>query len=282
MLKLLRKLFSTRDGARTVVIVNDDGTKPSSSYRLNPIKLWLTFIGIIAAVIIAVILLLRFTPMGKLVYNQNEIRKSVIAIQQKVAALQDTIEARNVQLNKMQNIIRIGKDTTLMSSGVSSQNVDTSQAGIGAQPIPMQEFQVQRLPANTVLISKLFEEAPEFPTSYPVDGTLTRRFNIESGHYGIDIAASRKATFRVIADGVIINQEWTFNYGYVLMVQHSGGIISLYKHARTVNKATGETVQKGAILGTIGDVGILSSGPHLHLEIWKRGIPQNPLNYLVK
>ena len=289
MLDFLKQLFSTRRGDRTIVIVDDDGTKPSNSFRHRPIMLWLASAGVIAGVILIVVILLRFTPLSGLVYDRGKIRQSVITIQQKVAALQDTIEARNIQLNKMQNIIREGGDTSITStfgdiedSPAIPENEDTAQSSGSTELMPMQRYQVQRLPADAVLISNLFSEAPDFPAPFPVQGTSTRTFNIDSEHYGLDIAASRGEPFRVIADGVILNQEWTFNYGFVIIVQHANGIVSVYKHALTVDKAIGETVRSGDILGTLGDVGILSSGPHLHLEIWKRGIPQNPLNYLVQ
>ena len=283
MLQLLRNLFSTREGTRTVVVIDDDGTKPSSSHRLNPVSLWFACIAVIIAVIISVVVLLRYTPLGGVVYNQKEIRNAVIAIQQKVAALQDTVEARNVELNEMQRVIRTGKDTTLTPSpAVPAQSDDTNRVRSTSVPVPMRHYEVQRLPADAALISNLFSEAPEFPAPYPIEGTSTRSFNMSNSHYGLDIAATNSSPFKVVADGVIISQEWTFNYGYVIVVQHAEGVISIYKHAQTIEKATGETVQRGDILGNIGDVGILSSGPHLHIEIWKSGIPQNPLNYLVK
>lgn len=279
MVNLLKKLFSTRDGPHTVVVINDDGTKPSSSYRLNPISLWSFTIGVIFLVITLVVVLLRFTPVGGLVYDQEELRKSVIDIQQKVAGLQDTIEARNMQLQRMQRIIAAGADTTFNLSSAPQQNPAQTSVDNWERVLP--EYEIQQLPANTVLISNLLQKAPDFPASYPVQGTTTRRFDINNGHYGLDIAVQSGTAFHAIADGVILSREWTFDYGYVIVVQHADGILTIYKHAQTVNKATGDVVRRGDVLGTLGDIGILSSGPHIHIEVWKNGIPLNPQNYLI-
>jgi murein DD-endopeptidase MepM/ murein hydrolase activator NlpD len=310
MFKLIKKLFSTTDGRQTVVFVDDDGTRPSRSFRLKPGVLWMICISIFFAVVIVTVVLLRFTPLGGLVDDRGELRTSVIAIQQKVATLQDTINAQNMQLNAMQSIIVTGEDTTFRAlpppesqpqPQPQSEAEETAESGAEfepeekavpdeveaesqlEEPIPIQPepADIASLPADAVLISNLLETAPEFPAAYPVGGTPTRTFDIEKGHYGLDIAASDGDSFKSVAAGVIINQEWTFNYGFVIMIQHANEIISLYKHAQTVNKGVGETVQQGDILGTIGDVGMLSSGPHIHIEIWEGGIPQNPKNYLI-
>jgi murein DD-endopeptidase MepM/ murein hydrolase activator NlpD len=65
-------------------------------------------------------------------------------------------------------------------------------------------------------------------------------------------------------------------------VQHSEGVITTYKHLSKLNKKEGDLVLKGDILGEIGNAGVLSTGPHLHLEISKNGVPQNPEVYLIK
>lgn len=72
------------------------------------------------------------------------------------------------------------------------------------------------------------------------------------------------------------------NYGYVVHIQHENGIVSIFKHASGLTKEVGDIILKGDIVGTVGNVGTLSTGPHLHLEIWRNGVPQNPMMYLVK
>lgn len=229
-----------------------------------------------------VILVILFTPLGGFIYNEQNVRDSVITIQQKVAALQDTLEARNLQLQQIQEIMITGEDTTFSAPFSRQLAVDRGEQQAQSTAPSPQQTKAKELPNDVVLISNLFERSSDFPAPFPLEGTTTRIFNSSMGHYGIDIAAKDDSDFKAVADGVILNQDWSLNYGYVIVVQHSNGLITIYKHASSTAKNVGESVLKGDILGTIGDVGILSTGPHLHIEIWENGIPQNPQNYLIK
>ena len=282
MFKLLKKLFSTKGGSRTVVVLDDDGSKPSASHRLSPINLWLLFLSILGGTILLVLLVILTTPLGNFISDQQDVRNSVIAIQKKVAVLQDTLQARNIQLRQMQAVMATGKDTIFANVPAQSfNNENNAEEDLGAVSTVNPNGEIQRLPADAQLISNLLQRSPQFPAPYPTEGTTTRLFNTGTGHFGIDIAAEAGSLFRAVADGSIINQEWTINYGYVIIIQHGGGIITVYKHASSIEKSTGESVLKRDVLGTVGDVGILSSGPHLHVEIWENGIPLNPQNYLI-
>ncbi len=280
MFKLIQKLFSTKKGERTVVIFNDDGTDESTSHKFRPRSLWFLAAAFLTSVVVLVVFLMIFTPLGGFVYNQQQMRGSVIAMQRQVTALQDSMMARNMQLQNLRQALFSGEDsvfTPVQSAGASSP---VAEVGMPAyQFTAINEFQ---LPDNALLISTLLESGTQFPAEWPVEGTLTRTYNSEKGHYGIDIAANSGEQFRAIADGVIIGADWGLNYGYVLYIQHNDGIITVYKHASEIAPRVGDLVSKGDILGCVGDTGILSSGPHLHMEIWANGIAQNPLHYLVK
>ncbi len=282
MLKLIKKLFSTGDGKQTVVILNDDGSKAYTSHQFSPVNLWILCISILAGLVILVVFLMTFTPLGGFVYNQQKMHDSVVDIQQQVVALQDSIRARNMQLQNLRRVLITGEDSVFISSQAvdSLSNAREFEASSQSQTIRYSsDFEMQD---NSYFISNMLQSASDFPTSWPVEGTLTRRFNSSNDHHGIDIAASSGDSFSAIADGVIIGKNWSMNYGYVLYIQHSNHIITVYKHASHIEKNVGQSVQKGDVLGRVGDAGIISSGPHLHLELWKNGIPQNPLHYLIK
>ncbi len=283
MFKFIQKLFSVKKGKRTVVILNDDGTEEYAFHKFRPRNLWVLCLGILAGIVVLVVFLMIFTPLSGLIYNQEKMRHSVIAIQQQVAALQDSIKARNMQLQNLRNILFSKEDTVFRP--IQSMNGTTTIPGSAEMPpvnyhfTPLNEFQ---LSGNALLISNLLKKPEQFPARWPVEGILTRGYNSSSGHYGIDIAANKGEYFHAIADGVVIGADWGINYGNVLYIQHSNGIITVYKHASMIVPNIGDIVSKGDILGRVGNTGIISTGPHLHMEIWANGIPQNPLHYLVK
>lgn len=288
MLSLLKQLFSFRNGPHAMVTVLDEDSDSPYSHRINKLSLWYLCCGCVIAVIIIAALLFRFTPLKNLLFNYHELKQSALSIQHKIALMEDTLQARNRQLQEMKKIMLSGEKLK-SDAGEQSQGANTSDqaqhvVNNPAVPVPVKQTTVNtklQIPENSKLVKNLFDQAPDFPAFYPVEGTLTRGFNVDNGHYGIDIATDSGTPFRAIADGVIVSEEWTFNYGYVIVIQHAKGIITVIKHARTLRRTTGQIVQQGDIIGTVGDVGILSSGPHLHLEIWKNGIPQNPEHYLI-
>jgi murein DD-endopeptidase MepM/ murein hydrolase activator NlpD len=138
----------------------------------------------------------------------------------------------------------------------------------------------EMLSQNEIIHSGIMGGAPDFPAKCRCREHYLR-VTARKGHFGIDIAARPGTEFRALADGTVYDEGWTINYGYVIYVQHAGGIMSVYKHGARLSKQKGDFVLKGDILGVIGDSGVMSSGSHLHLEIWKNGVPQNPIMYLI-
>lgn len=283
MLEFLKRLFKSQDQDLTFVVFDDD-PESSTSYSFKPSRIWNLFYISLLTVTVIVLLLVMFTPISGLLYNRHDaqLRERVVEVSQKVQALKDSLEARDTQLAEMQQVIAAGDDTSFAVNEGRSIAMQSANQKRSELDFTSEVSNRGMLSQNEIIFSNIFEQAPEFPTDFPVNGTFTRGFNPENGHYGIDIATKQGTSFKAIADGAVINQDWTINYGYVLHVQHSNGIITVYKHAASVSKSIGDIVLKGDILGTTGDVGVLSSGPHLHLEIWKNGVPQNPNTYLIK
>lgn len=286
MIEFLKQLFRKKERGLTFVIFDDQEPEPSSSYRFKPASLLYLFYGSLAGVAIIVFVLLKFTPVGGLVFShtEQELREQAINIAKEVQALQDSLRARNAQLLQMKHAISTGQDTVFQVP-----KLPTSQAGTAPQKSLEQKavsrVQFPAVPAlsqNEIVFSDQFRPEPVFPTDFPLQGIFTRSFNPRQGHFGIDIATQAGTPFRAIADGAIVSQSWTLNYGWVLHVQHGNGIVTVYKHVKDLSKSVGDIVLKGDILGTAGDMGIMSSGPHLHVEIWKNGVPQNPNSYLIK
>lgn len=285
MIEFLKKLLANKDRELTFVLFDDEEPESSTSYQFKPGKLLLVVYATAAATAIVILFTVMFTPAGALVYNQQdeELRQSAIEIQKKVQALTDSLNARDTQLTEMREILASGADTTFSINPNMSSYRDEQVFSGNTEPESFSAVNNDDvISTNEIIFSSLFKSSVEFPALYPVNGTVSRDYNAESGHFGIDIATQRNVPFRTIAEGAVINQEWTVNFGYVIHVQHNNGLVSVYKHASSVTKTIGDIILKGDILGTVGDVGIMSSGPHLHVEIWKNGVPQNPNLYLVK
>lgn len=115
----------------------------------------------------------------------------------------------------------------------------------------------------------------------PINGYgISRGFDLKINHLGVDIVAKKGEPILSIADGAVIFASWTAETGYVIGVQHPKGIISFYKHNSVLLKKEGDLVKAGDAIAIIGNSGILSSGPHLHFEMWHDGETIDPEHYI--
>jgi len=110
---------------------------------------------------------------------------------------------------------------------------------------------------------------------------ITNLFDPAKDHYGIDIVAGKNEAIKATLDGTVIFSGWTLATGYVIALQHANNIISVYKHNSALLKHQGNYVKAGEPIAIIGETGELSTGPHLHFELWFNGNPVNPKDYIV-
>jgi len=122
------------------------------------------------------------------------------------------------------------------------------------------------------------------PSLLPVSGFMTRGYDLNpllsDAHVGIDIAAAKDTPVKSTADGVVVFSGWTHRMGYVVIIQHEFGFSSVYGHNERNLVHVMQKVKKGEVIALLGDTGGISSGPHLHFEIWKNGQPVDPIDYI--
>lgn len=121
----------------------------------------------------------------------------------------------------------------------------------------------------------------DLPFILPVRGFVTQDFDPAQGHFGMDVAGKKGTPVNAAGDGVVIFSGWTYEYGNTVIMSHGSGYISVYKHNDVLLKGAPATVRRGEPIALLGASGRTSSGPHLHFEVWKDGVPQNPQQLLL-
>jgi len=110
----------------------------------------------------------------------------------------------------------------------------------------------------------------------PIIGFISRGFNPIIGHMGIDIVAKTGTPIAAAASGYVVFSDYTVKDGYMLIINHSDGYVTVYKHCSVLLKKQRELVTGGEVIALSGNSGEITTGPHLHFEIWKDGRPVDP------
>jgi murein DD-endopeptidase MepM/ murein hydrolase activator NlpD len=148
---------------------------------------------------------------------------------------------------------------------------------------PTKEDSILRAKVDKEDKYNLFESAisaSNFVLFPPVNGTISEPYNVKEKHYAVDIVVAKNTPVKATADGTVIFAEWTAETGYVVIIEHSYELISVYKHNASLTKEQGDLVKAGEVIAMAGNSGEYSTGPHLHFELWSRGYPINPTNFI--
>jgi len=121
---------------------------------------------------------------------------------------------------------------------------------------------------------------PDYAFFPPVKGVVTDTFNHFHGHLAVDIASYNNASVKAVLDGTVLVSSWTPETGYVMVLQHRDDLVSIYKHNAVLLKKEGTFVSAGEVVALVGNSGEMTSGPHLHFELWYDGVPLNPLDHI--
>ncbi len=177
-------------------------------------------------------------------------------------------------------------------SKVKTQGVN-GEAAIKAEIIMVDGVETQRNILERVVVSepvtqqllmgtkKLPASAPTGSLMRPFGGVVSSRFGYRGREYhtGVDLAGASGSAIKAADGGTVIYAGWLGNYGYLVKIDHGNGLQTWYGHCSKLYVTKGQQVAKGATIAAVGSTG-RSTGPHVHFEVRKNGVPQNPFNYI--
>lgn len=129
-------------------------------------------------------------------------------------------------------------------------------------------------------IKKLFSDNDLFFIQ-PSTGFVSRGFNPSKGHFGIDYVLKTGTPVFATANGYVIFSDYTVKDGYMIIIAHDKNFISVYKHCSSLAKKEREFVIQGEVIALSGNSGQITTGPHLHFEIWQKGVPLDPQKHFI-
>jgi murein DD-endopeptidase MepM/ murein hydrolase activator NlpD len=213
----------------------------------------------------------------------------------RVMALRDSLEAQDGYASQLRNLMLGQIDTTYTANIMAGEPGTTDGAPEEANGEQSTDWADHRQPAISLERMEAGNELPFrlasfsgrtlpnvlFPALPPVEGFITRTFEARTGHYAVDIAVDEGTVVRSVGDGYVILSDYTHEGGYAIAVQHSDGYVTVYKHNERLLKRTGDRVRARDEIAISGNSGEISTGPHLHFELWHDGLAQDPRNYFI-
>ncbi|MDG1715039.1 M23 family metallopeptidase [Lacinutrix sp.] len=266
-----------------LVILNEDTFEERLSFRLTLLNVFV-LVGVSSVMLIGfTILLIAFTPLREYIpgYSSTALKKQAVELNFKTDSLQQVITYNDQYYASIKKVLK-GEVTAVSfnrDSIIEAAEVDQSKINLSAN----EADSILRAKVDKEDKYSLFETAKSktnFVLFPPVNGEISEQYNAEEKHYAVDIVVAKNTPVKAAADGTVIFAEWTAQTGYVIIIEHSYGLISVYKHNATLTKAQGDFVKAGEVVATSGNTGDLTTGPHLHFELWSDGYSVNPTNFI--
>jgi len=283
-----KKTLSNRLTTRYLLIVrNEENFAEKTTYSFTYAKIIL-FFAVLFVVMSGLSFYLTTTLFEEMFdprYAQLKATRDVIKLSGKIDSLAAELDNKDHFINNLKMIMS-GRDSTFAnitnSSDIGSNEVKEIAQSEFMNPIDSQfrkEFESRGVDLQ-ISTSRISQELQEFFLFKPVDGIVSDGFDPQKDHLAIDIVAKEDEPIKVVADGTVVFASWTQDSGYVIAVQHRGNLMSMYKHNSEILKKVGNFVTAGEVISIIGNTGELTSGPHLHFELWYNGNPIDPEEFI--
>lgn len=265
-----------------VMIIDEETFEEQTQIRFSRLKMifvGLLMIGVLGTLIFSTI---AFTPLKEYIpgYDSSELRKKAVQNLFLTDSL-ITLYNQNIQyLNSVRKVL--SEDISFEESQLSVEQLENQNLAVPSFTEPILEdsllraFVSQQDKYNPLISDKVEINSYLFP---PALGPISQPFDLKESHFAVDIVVKENTPIKAIADGTVIFSEWTAETGYVIILEHSLGILSVYKHNASLTKKQGDSVLSGEVIATAGNTGELSTGFHLHFELWMDGYPMNPENF---
>lgn len=276
-----------------LVIFHDESFEEKISFRLSRLNVFVLIVSVSVLLIVVTAYIIAFTSLREYIpgYTDVNLNRKVYALERTTDSLERVFRQKQVFFDNINRIIN-GYDfaddsikAVMEGTGKSSVNMDTIswERSLEDSLLRLEFENMERFNLNVEnsLIPEARRRAMSVSSFFvPLKGTITNSFDPVQKHFGVDIVAKSNEAIKATLEGTIVYADWTPDKGYVIGIQHGGNFFSVYKHNSVLLKREGDFVRAGEPVAIIGESGELSSGPHLHFELWYNTAPVNPEEFI--
>jgi len=265
-----------------LVVVNEKTLKKRKIFSASRLKIFLVSLFGLTVILSAVFLIIYFTPLKEYFrgYTSTALRTSSLNNAIKLDSLETLYSIQNNYISSLKNLLSgkidfedLSKDSLLeaySTNDLDFVNINVEDSILRAIVEEEDKYNLTNINVDQ-LSAVLFN---------PANGGISSEFSLQEKHFGVDITLPENSAVYSVSDGRVLFAEWTSETGFVIIIEHLNGLTSVYKHNSSLSKTQGEHVRRGEVIGFSGNTGELTSGPHLHFELWFKGDPVDPLDFI--
>ncbi len=273
-----------------LVVMNNETFEEVRSFQLTLLNVYILISSVVVVVAILVVIAIAFTPIRKYIpgYGDALQDEAIIEAYQKINKLEKQLDAQKLYTDNFRKVLvgDVQTENDVPKSDPQSLSDSITEVPVSAEEQQLiEEMELEELgveaqkPRTTSLLSK---DVPLEQLYFiaPIRGEISAGFMPDKDHNGVDILAPKNTAIKAASDGYVFISDWTLETGNTIGIQHANNTITFYKHNSVLLKKAGSYVKAGEGVAIIGNTGTLSSGPHLHFELWYEGKPVDPTEYI--
>lgn len=266
-----------------LVILNEDTFEERVSFKLTRLNVFVLVTSGVILLIAGTTFLIAFTGLREYIpgYSSSDLKRQATELTYQTDSLQKTLMLNNQYIESIKRVLTGDLEPAVLNrdSLAKAQPFDASLADLNpsrADSLLREEVALE----DKYNVLETAGGSMDFALFAPVKGPISDKYDLKTRHYAVDVVAAKNTPVKSVADGRVIYSEWSAATGFVIIIKHDFGLTTVYKHNASLAKEQGDWVRQGEVIAMTGSTGELSTGPHLHFELWKDGNPVNPTDYI--
>ena len=260
-----------------LAVVREDSYEEKFALSLSKRNIFLVISFITLFVILITALFIFYTPIREYIpgYDTTKIRMQAVQNLEKIDSIMISLQKNKQFIESFSSTINGEDFNSIYSENQNIQNIELSELDVN---ISVEDSVLRKIVEIEDRFNIIESEKNEISIDLisPVNGLISEGFNFSNKHLGVDIVLKERTPIKSISDGIVIFSAWTLNYGYTVVIHHKNKLTSIYKHNESIKVKKGDFVMSGEVIALSGNTGELTTGPHLHFEIWDSQGPLNP------
>ncbi len=266
-----------------LVILNENTFEEQVSFKLTRLNVFVLVMITSLLLITGTIFLIAFSSLREYIpgYSSSELSEKANRLAYETDSILDEVRYNEKYYESIKKVLTGQVSAETFNKDSVDKDIKKELSSVNLKPSAQDiELRKEVEKKEKYAVKNASDLDQEFLFIPPVKGSVTSKFNYKLKHYAVDIAVAKDTPVKAAGQGVVVFSEWTPDTGYVLLLKHKSGLLSVYKHNAKLLKKQGDMVLAGEVIAIAGSTGELSTGPHLHFELWDKGQALNPADYI--